>query len=384
MTKSYDYIITGMGAAGLILALKMSKDSFFNKKKILLIDKSDKDLNDKTWCFWQNNQYDLEELVTKQWSTIGFKGANFDRNFDIEPFYYKHIKSIDLYAYIIDILQKKDNFFFQKTITRSIKDKGNQVIVDTDLGAFSATRVFNSIHLDYKFRSSKRYPLLNQHFIGWFVKTKTDYFDEKIVDFMDFSVPQLGNTRFMYVLPYTNREALVEYTLFSKELLKKQDYEQAIRDYLEAKGIFDYELISKESGCIPMTCYPFWKTNSQNLIHIGTAGGWTKASTGFTFSTILKKSDQLIAFIKSGSSLVSFHRKNRFWFYDLLFLDFLAENNDRGKEVFTRMFRANPPKTILRFLDEETTFVEELKIMASMPKTKFIGLFFKRLTKQFF
>jgi lycopene beta-cyclase len=31
-----------------------------------------------------------------------------------------------------------------------------------------------------------------------------------------------------------------------------------------------------------MTCYPLEK-NTQRVLNIGTAGGWTKASTGYTF-----------------------------------------------------------------------------------------------------
>jgi len=51
--QKYDYIITGMGATGLMLAYQMTLDSFFDQKKILLIDKETKDQNDRTWCFWE-------------------------------------------------------------------------------------------------------------------------------------------------------------------------------------------------------------------------------------------------------------------------------------------------------------------------------------------
>ena len=36
--KYYDYIITGAGAAGLMLAFRLAKDSFFDQKSILIID----------------------------------------------------------------------------------------------------------------------------------------------------------------------------------------------------------------------------------------------------------------------------------------------------------------------------------------------------------
>ena len=93
----------------------------------------------------------------------------------------------------------------------------------------------------------------------------------------------------MYVLPFSKTQALVEYTLFSAELLKDEEYEAAIKDYLLQLGVKDYKITEKEQGSIPMTAYPFWKHNSSNILHIGTSGGWTKASTGFTFKNLFGK-----------------------------------------------------------------------------------------------
>ena len=70
-------------------------------------------------------------------------------------------------------------------------------------------------------------------------------------------------------------------------------------DYLNAQGISAFEIEEKEQGNIPMTCYPFWKHNTKNIINIGSAGGWTKASTGYTFKNATKKSKALVQFLKS-------------------------------------------------------------------------------------
>ena len=96
---------------------------------------------------------------------------------------------------------------------------------------------------------------------------------------MDFEVPQKNNTRFMYVLPFSKHEALVEYTLFSKDLLEDKEYESAIQAYLEDKKAGEVSIVEKEKGSIPMTAYDFSQHNTANLLHIGTAGGWTKAQT---------------------------------------------------------------------------------------------------------
>jgi lycopene beta-cyclase len=48
----------------------------------------------------------------------------------------------------------------------------------------------------------------------------------------------------MYVLPTSTTEALLEYTLFSHQLLTK--YEQEIKQYIENLGIQNFEIIEKK------------------------------------------------------------------------------------------------------------------------------------------
>ncbi|MBW1295180.1 lycopene cyclase family protein, partial [Aquimarina litoralis] len=227
----------------------------------------------------------------------------------------------------------------------------------------------------------KKYPLLNQHFVGWFIKTETPKFDSTTATFMDFDLDQKGNTRFMYVLPLSETEALFEYTLFSKDLLSEQEYEKEIESYLHKKGVEVYQITEKEKGCIPMTCYDFKKQNSKNVLHIGTAGGWTKASTGFTFRNTEKKVVKLIKFLKEGKDLSRFDKRTKFWYYDLLFLDVLSKENHNGAQLFSRLFRKNKTEKILKFLNEETSFAEDLKIMSTMPSLKFIKMILHRLFK---
>ena len=86
-------------------------------------------------------------------------------------------------------------------------------------------------------------------------------------------------------------------------------------------------------------------------MHIGTAGGWTKPSTGFTFQRINEKTKQLVEFLKKGQPMYRFGRRDRFWFYDLLFIDVLSKENPQGADLFKRMFEKNSPEVIFKFLD---------------------------------
>jgi lycopene beta-cyclase len=185
----------------------------------------------------------------------------------------------------------------------------------------------------------------------------------------------------MYILPFSKTEALVEYTLFSKDLLEPQKYEDAIKKYLNSSKISDYKVTSKESGKIPMTCFPFFKNNSKNILNIGSAGGWSKPSTGYTFKNIDKNTTRIADYLQTGKSFKNFMTKDRFWFYDLIFLDVLYKENDLGKKLFTDMFKKNNSKTIFKFLDNKSNFIEEFKIMLSFPKSIFLTAVLKRLFK---
>jgi lycopene beta-cyclase len=187
---------------------------------------------------------------------------------------------------------------------------------------------------------------------------------------MDFSVSQRGNTRFMYVLPWNSTEALIEYTLFSEKLLAEEEYIKAIEDYIQTLGITDYEITNTERGVIPMTTYPFEVQNTSNITHIGTAGGWSKACTGYTFNNSHRYTRELILAIKGGNKHIPL--KNRFRWYDHVMLSVLQKNNHVGSQLFTNMFAKNKPYLVLKFLDEKTSIFQEIPILL---KTKPFLLF---------
>ena len=72
MKFDYDYIICGGGAAGLSLASGLSLDNSLSAKKILIIDPEyPKKNNDRTWCFWENNDSNIwEDLTFHNWNNV--------------------------------------------------------------------------------------------------------------------------------------------------------------------------------------------------------------------------------------------------------------------------------------------------------------------------
>ena len=377
--QKLDFIILGGGASGLQLAYRLSNHTAFENASILILESNNHKGNDRTWCYWETGDGEWDDLLQNQWNKVQFKSKNVNKTIDLGSASYKMLRSKPYYERLHQSLANNKSIQIEYARCTGFVDEGSHVTVSTDMQTYRCSTLFNSAFDWNVLNKQSRYPVLQQHFLGWYIKTPRPLFDTKTAIFMDFTVPQFQETRFMYVLPYSQTEALIEYTLFSKELLDKSEYEDAIRDYLQDKNITDYQLIEVEQGSIPMCSYPFWENNSKNVHFIGSAGGWTKASTGFTFKNINRKTTALVNHIAAKKPLTRFAKKNRFWWYDLLFLDILAKYNHRGASLFSGMFRNNSPKRIFQFLDEQSHFLQELMIMRSFPKLLFVKQFFRRL-----
>lgn len=190
---------------------------------------------------------------------------------------------------------------------------------------------------------------------------------------MDFRPSQAHGSTFTYVLPFSETTALVEYTLFTRDLLQPEEYDEALRKYIADNVTKEkYTIEESEFGVIPMTNFPF-RPYDGNIVNIGTAGGQTKPSSGYTFQFIQKYTrnvvDTLIATGKPFATLET--SPGRFSFYDSTLLQVLDRKKVEGKKLFTDLFRHGDVQTVLKFLDNETTFREDINIMRRLPKGKF-------------
>lgn len=378
--SQFDYIIVGAGAAGLLLVDAMGSDAFFSNKSILILEKEPKNQNDRTWCFWEKGEGQFDFLMYKSWDQIHVAGEGLELQTSIAPYTYKMVRGVDFYQHFVPKVKAYPNITWNQEGVLDIREEDGRVLVNTEHSTYVGKYVFSSLYDKEVATHQKKYPVLQQHFLGWTVKTDRSVFKTDTATFMDFSIPQNGNTRFMYVLPFSETEALVEYTLFSEYLLEKEVYEDAIKNYIEEKfpGTI-YTIQEKEFGTIPMTCYPFHHKNTNWIFHIGIAGGWAKPSTGFTFYHTSQQIIKLVEHLKIGKPLSQFHQKSRFGFYDMLLLDILHKNNHLGASIFTSLFKKRKPSLILKFLGNETNLWEELQIVTAPKPMPFIKALINRI-----
>ncbi len=369
----YDYIISGSGAAGLSLLLRMMQNAFFNDKKILVVDKEPKTSNDHTWCFWEKDPGLFEPVVTHQWQQVHFYSAQFSGLLDLSPYRYKMIRSADFYAFVLAEAANQSNITFLYGVVEATGNAGEKALVVVDGQRYTANYVFNSILFAPPSVPAGKYYLL-QHFKGFVIETGTASFDPQAATLMDFRVSQQHGTTFMYVLPVSSTRALVEYTLFTASLLPREQYDEALRTYINSTlHITDYTIVEEEFGVIPMTNINYTR-QVDRVINIGSAGGQTKASTGYTFQFIQKEADKIVqslqryGYPKFDEHLV----KRRFKMYDSTLLNILTNNKMPGSKIFADMFQKNPAERVLRFLDNKSTLEDEINIMGTLPQRVFM------------
>jgi lycopene beta-cyclase len=239
---------------------------------------------------------------------------------------------------------------------------------------YTAEKIFSSVLLNPPQLHPDEWYLL-QHFRGWVIETDTDFFDPSAADLMNFRTSQEHGCTFLYMLPVSKRRALVEYTLFTEKELSSDQYDRGLLDFIENElKLPAYRIAETEQGVIPMTNVVF-PASEGKVTFLGTAGGQTKASTGYTFQFIQQHSGKIVASLANHQPVKAYPA--RFRFYDSVLLRILAEQKIKGADVFYRMFCKNKAWKVLKFLDNQSTIGQELLIMQSTRKAFFIPAAFR-------
>ena len=379
--SQFDYIIVGCGLSSLHLSYRFSKDNFFKNHSFLIIEKN-KSMRENFFSFWEKGEGEWDSIIKKKWVKGEFHSSRGKLKMDFSEYNYKTLNSLDFLNFVKNKLKNEKNFFFVNDTILKIRENSNKVIVVGNKKNYFAKHIFDSRLSKRTLQDIKKHTSIKQHFLGWVIKTNEKEFDENSFIFMDYRIRDKNSTAFTYLLPFKKDEALIEYTYFSKYVCNKKVYEEFLKKYLK-KYFYksQFKIIKTESGIIPMTTYPFNMHSNKNITKIGIAGGWVKPSSGYSFKNCEKYSIKILENIKKGSELRIIPVK-KYSFLDKLLLGVLSSYNHRGETIFYKMIKRNYTKNILRFLDEESTLLEIIKIIISVRSIYFVRVFIKSLYKK--
>jgi lycopene beta-cyclase len=354
--KDFDYIIIGGGCAGLSLAYELEIHNKLENKTLAIIEPRHEYKKDKTWSFWKVSSHNFDDCVKKKWENFSINIPNKTKHLVCNLYPYQSIDSGLFYNKINNKLKENKNISFYKNI--------KQISLEN---AF----IFNSVP---SLKTSKNN--IWQHFCGVEIEVKNNFFDDQIINLMDFDCEQRNSVHFFYTLTYSKNQALIESTWLSKMNDNSQkDYDYQIKDYIENHlNLKDYRIAYKEEGAIPL----FYPSNNKdkNKINIGTAGGMTRLSTGYTFLNIQEHSKYIRKNIENITNAKIFEINKKYQFLDNIFLKVLEKHPEKMSSIFFKMFNGSP-NTVIKFLSNKSNILEDLSIILKMPKWTFVKALLK-------
>ncbi|WP_369206257.1 lycopene cyclase family protein [Streptomyces sp. PU-14G] len=373
--RATDVAIVGAGASGLSLAWRLCGLPAAVRPDVTLLDAPLGPCRppERTWCYWEAPGGEFDSALTASWGRLRVRGHDGGAvTARPAPLRYKMLRSPDFAALVRPRLEGHPGLRRLVARVGEVADVPGGALVRgvTEDGRALAVRarwVFDS-------RPPARLPRartrLVQHFRGLLVRAPAAVFDPGVAELMDFRTPQpASGLSFCYLLPCSRTEALVEYTEFSPAVLDDAGYEKALTRYArDVLGLRAYEVTGVEQGIIPMTDGHFARRAGASVFRIGTAGGATRPSTGYTFAAIQRQTRHIAAALARGRTpLPPRAYPRRALAMDAVLLRALHSGRLDGPAFFTRLFDAVPARRLLRFLDGASTPAEEVALGLRTP-----------------
>ena len=372
--------ILGAGCSGSSLAYLLVRGGFAGE--IHVFDGRTDFSREQRWCSWGPIPSPLAGLVDASWPRWKVLSGRREVRCSLPQRPYLHVHAPRFYRHVHDELTRTPNVHLHfGTTVHSIVESGKRLLSETSKGTLAADMVFDS-RPSQGGRASTRagtHVRLRQSFAGLVVRSDEAAFDPRTATLMDFGIEESPGISFVYVLPFGADRALIESTAFSREAVPAEEHRRRVERYLERQGVLGYCVESEESGNLLMSTESYPTHKSDRHLMIGVAGGATRPSSGYAFVQILRQSRRIArAMVRGEIPPISeaIPRKQRL--FDAIFLDAVDRSPALARSSFVRMFERVPPAALIRFLSNESSLRDEVRLIAALPKTPFVSAAIRR------
>lgn len=367
-------VIAGGGLAGLSLAVQLVQRDV--TRPITILEPRNTYTDDRTWCFWKTDPHPFEASVTQQWSRwrIATERGTLTRESARYP--YCRLPSGAFYTAAVETLNHAPNVTLRRgTRVRDIWHEagGDLAVVTEDREVFRAGLVFDGRPPAPGSWPLRDHPFLWQDFLGWRVEGRPGTFAPETVDLMDFRHGPDEALRFLYILPFNDREALVETTAFTQRPPGHSEHRRQLTAALDERVGHPVAITASEQGRIPMTSAPPPPSPLANLIPIGTRAGAPRPSTGYAFLAIQRHTAALARAVAEGRPGPLPVRAGWVRWLDRVFLTRLLANPAQAPDLFHQMFAGVDSERMVRFLSEHGGPRDHLAVMAALPTMPFLS-----------
>lgn len=392
--RDFSCVILGAGCAGLSLAWHLIEAGF--TEPILLLEGRSEYRNDRTWCYWSVEPTPFDDLVDYSWSSWEVIAADDQRATGYsESSPYLHLRSDRFYQRILEKLRMNSQVTLKLgQRIEEVREDLNSVTIRTAEGDYTSQHVFDSTGITTRLMGSLRGSDSGrqnrsggwlQHFSGQRIRTDRPVFDPDRLTLMDHRVTQEDGPHFVYLLPYSSTEALIENTYFFPASISSTRHAAEITDYLarfHRLGRSEFKILGEESGAIPMERCRSSISPRGRIIPIGLAGGAARPATGYAFLRIQRQSRSIASLITAGLDLLpglSSFGSLKYQLFDSIMLASLRRSPELAPAFFAALFQRADSGSVMRFLTERSSLTDDLRVVRSVLEPKFIGMITKWL-----
>ena len=389
-----EIVIIGGGSAGLALAYHYALQDH-KDRDITILESRATYRDDRTWCFWDFDELvpSLRPIIRQKWNRWSFSHdtETVVQRSTVHP--YCSISAGNYYDIVLNSIAAEKNIaLIADCHVLHASMKNNDHVLSTTKGEITCKHIIDTrppvFGYAYSQTSSCQAPLpekipgtpLYQIFFGIEVTVEKDIFDPATVQLMADMTHDEHGLQFMYVLPFSAKQALIEYTcftslLFTPEKLRQKCLQKVQQMVQEAP----YQIVREEGAFLPLGL-PKREGGKQNWIYAGIPGGSLRKSTGYAFIRTQRWAKRCAAALVKGDKPIPMHCDTTLREYlDNIFLQVMETYPELSTEIFMTMGKHLSADTFARFMMEKSTLRDYVRVISAMPAAPFLNQALKRL-----
>ena len=379
MQRDVELLILGGGCAGLSLAMQLAQRCRHAPSTLILEQRTCYE-NDRTWCFWGDDDTPFARQATHQWQSFKVASAGQERRIDCSETPYRMLTADQFYTAALATLAPVPQMTLKmaSTVNTEPQHLRGRWHFETADGTFSAARVVDTrpqrtIQQDGA--------LMWQSFYGREVECSQPVFEPGCFELMDFSAATTDRVAFTYMLPLSTTRALIEFTVFdaapfTPDMLK-HDLQFAIEQRV---GNASFTVRRSEHGILPMgltSRQAVGQSADASYVRVGLFAGAARPATGYAFQRIQRWAADCASAIARGNTPIVHQREPalRGWM-DTLFLKVIRTKPDLAPQLFLALFSGGVSQRVIRFLGESGRLSDYVAMICVLPPGPFLRQLF--------
>lgn len=380
---TYDAVIAGGGLSGLSLVAHMAGGGWQGRNVLLVNDPATTAVS--AWAYWSTGAGLLDPAASRQFRRLAVHSAGLSRVLPLAgDLRYQVVRRDDLRRMVEDLVRACPGFRLRDGHVDAIRQRPDGAEVVVDGRTVRAAWAFDATGLAAPGAAGGVPPAARIAFAGWRVACERAVFVPDTATLFDFRLAATGRARFAYLIPDTPRRGLVEFVEFVPPGGAVPDTGsawRALQGYLG--GVLHAGAVRPvpvEAAAVPLV--PSVPPRRGRVLPIGARAGLIKASTGYGYRRIQLDSAAIVAsLVRHGHPLAGYRPRQRYRLLDALLLDAIAADPAQLEVAFARLFSANPPERVLRFLDERAGPYTLARLVASLPPGPYLRAAARAVTR---